>query len=145
MRKAPSNDYIDITRTSWGNERLYNCSNENIKRRGVFMALDSPQIKGGSSVHVCTGEPGELFAGVFLHFTPAEFVSLGCGNLWLFTLHYDVECLWRARNDCLVVLGPEGNIKVGKFPDDINVAIGRVFSEPSATDPYLGVRVVSWG
>jgi hypothetical protein len=115
-------------------------------RAGEFMVFDHPPRLGRPTVRRCTGEPGELFAGVALLPEPQNFnVILGCGDLLLYTVIYDPDVAWAPQSNCLVVLGKNGMITRGTYPDDYHAAIGRVICAPTPKQPALGITAHAWG
>lgn len=131
---------FDLTRSM--SERRVSCAVHPDYTYDVEEGMWMVHTKSGEYVRPSSGDPYETLAGIASLGLPSregiDIITVLTGEFRMFTLYY-TEGPWTATNRTLPILGPEGEIRIGKFPRDLPIAIGRVVRVPNEDDPYIGV------
>lgn len=137
---------IDLTRSSFSN-RVTATIHPDVYGEiveGMWMV----HTRDGKYIRPSSGKPYETLAGVASLRTSPDTASwqavLLTGEFRVYTLCY-ADGPWTATNKTIPILGPNGEVMIGKFPRDLPIAVGRVICVPDDDEPYLGITGRAFG
>lgn len=151
------NNNLDLTRSRIHEHvskgLAYSFSGKESKLVAGMCMVYTPE-DNGTTVQPSSGSPDEVLAGILRpkgaidngFLVMLYRVMLYSGPCTIYTLGYESEDTpWDTTIKTVPILGPNGVIHRGRYPDDFVRSIGRVISTPTKSDPYLGLAIMAWG